>query len=160
MLHAFYRPGIGSPDALPLDVIRHARSRVCLVAVCSRPIHGAAADHISLLQQAIVHPAAVCLHFADVVRMCWTPQRGDCCDGGPPCCRSSILSGSRTSRLYRALVQPGRATSASAVSGYPGEKYPGAALFARPACMHFISVRLADLRYAAITSRAKLPAHR
>ncbi len=43
----------------------------------------------------------------------------------PACLRSSLLSGNRTSRLYRALVQPGRATSANAVAGYPGEKHPG-----------------------------------
>ena len=40
--------------------------------------------------------------------------------------RSALLSGTRTSRLYQALVQPGRAVSASCVAAYPGEKHPGA----------------------------------
>jgi hypothetical protein len=84
-------------------------------------------SHGPALKPAAIHPTR-CSHA--------TAQSVSDVTGSPPCsCRSSILSGSRTSRLYRALVQPGRATSASAVSGYPGEKYPGAAWCGPPACM-------------------------
>ena len=69
-------------------------------------------SHRPALQPAAIHPTCYSTTCVSILM-------------GSPCCHSSILSGSRTSRLYRALVQPGRATSANAVSGYPGEKYPG-----------------------------------
>ena len=48
--------------------------------------------------------------------------------------RSDLLSGSRTARLARSLVQTGRAYSASASSGYPADKRACAVLLcARPA---------------------------
>lgn len=48
---------------------------------------------------------------------------------------STLLSGGRTSRLYRNLVQPGRATSADCVASYPGQKYPGPASSLRATCL-------------------------
>jgi predicted Zn-dependent peptidase len=49
--------------------------------------------------------------------------------------RSDLLSGSRTARLTRALVQTGRAYSASAVSGYPADKHACAMLLCAAPCL-------------------------
>ena len=46
--------------------------------------------------------------------------------------RSDLLSGSRTARLARGLVQTGRAYSASAASGYPADKHACAILLCAP----------------------------
>lgn len=39
-----------------------------------------------------------------------------------PC--SDLLSGTRSARLYRSLVERGRALSAAAYAAYPAEKHP------------------------------------
>lgn len=58
-------------------------------------------------------------------------------DAAAPRPRSDLLSGSRTARLTRALVQTGRVYSASAVSGYPADKHACAMLLcAPPVCDH------------------------
>ena len=46
---------------------------------------------------------------------------------------SDLLSGSRTSRLFKGLVETGQAYHANAVPSYPGEKHPNAlVLFGQP----------------------------
>lgn len=58
---------------------------------------------------------------------------GSCTEASACCGCSDLLSGSRTSRLYKALIETGQAYHANAVASYPGEKHPNAlVLFGQP----------------------------
>lgn len=52
----------------------------------------------------------------------------------PPPPRSDLLSGTRSSRLYRSLILGGKALTASAYASYPADKYPATfSLYSIPA---------------------------
>lgn len=51
-----------------------------------------------------------------------------------PLPRSDLLSGTRSSRLYRSLILGGKALTASAYASYPADKYPATfSLYSIPA---------------------------
>lgn len=84
------------------------------------------------------------------LHLCMTASarsKGGACSrvtGVAPGSRSALLSGTRTTRLYRALVQPGRAVSASCVAAYPGEKHPGARPTSPPLPLSYTSFARGD----------------